>query len=194
MIAMPPYVGELNFGGVKNYFRAIASATSLPVMIQNMDFTNISLSVDNIIELCEMAPNISWVKQEVSPAPVGLALLNEKRTDGVKGIMSGFSGLYSLSDYENGAVATIHACEFCDIIQKIWNLMDEGRMDEARSIHAVLAPALVLEGIYTWQYTKIIMEKRGIFKNHITRNKKDVITPSAMQEFDNIWRSLESLI
>ncbi|MBR5586526.1 MAG: dihydrodipicolinate synthase family protein [Clostridia bacterium] len=194
VIAMPPYVGELNFGGIKEYFGAIAHATSLPVMIQNMDLPNGKLSVEDINMLCEMAPNISWVKQEVSPPPVGVALLNENRSSAVEGIMTGFSGLYSLSDYENGATATIHACEYCDIIQKIWNLMDEGKMDEARKIHAILAPALMLEGIYTWQYTKIIMEKRGIFKNHITRNKKDVITPSAMQEFDNIWRSLESLI
>lgn len=194
VIAMPPYVGELNFGGVKDYYSAIANATTLPVMIQNMNFSNISLSADNIIELCEMAPNISWIKQEVIPHPVTLAQLNEKRTDAVEGIMTGFSGLYSLSDYASGAIATIHACEYCDIVQKIWNLMDEGKMDEARRIHALISPALMLEGIYTWQYTKIIMEKRGIFKNHITRNKKDAITPYAMQEFDNIWRSIEELI
>jgi len=194
VIAMPPYVGELNWPAAKEYFRAIAKATKLPVMVQNMNFTNISMSVDNIIELCEMEPNISWVKQETAPAPVGIAEFNKKRTPAVEGVMSGFSGLYSMQDYRDGAIATIHACEFCDIIQKIWDLMDEGQMDEARRIHAQLAPALMLEGVYTWQYTKIILEKRGIFKNHITRNKADVINSSAMAEFDAIWNSVKNLI
>ena len=175
IITMPPYVGELNYPAVKDYFMTIAKATNLPIMIQNMNFSNISLSTENIIELCEMADNISWVKQEVAPAPVGIADLNSKRTKAVAGVMSGFSGTYSMSDFENGVTATIHACEFCDVMQKIWNLMDEGNMEEARRIHSILVPALMLEGIYTWQYTKIIMEKRGIFKNHLTRNKADVI-------------------
>jgi 4-hydroxy-tetrahydrodipicolinate synthase len=191
---MPPYVGELNFNGVKDYFSAIARSTSLPVMVQNMPFTNISLSIDNVIELCSLAPNISWVKQETPPAPSGVEELKRKMTPDVEGYMSGYSGIYSLQDHANGATATIHAAQFCDVMQRIWDLLDEGRNDEARELHSVLVPALVLEGIYTWQYTKIIMEKRGIFKNHITRNKSNVITESAMKEFDAIWDRVKRMV
>jgi 4-hydroxy-tetrahydrodipicolinate synthase len=194
VIAMPPYVGELNFNGVKDYFSAIARSTSLPVMVQNMPFTNISLSIDNVIELCSLAPNISWVKQETPPAPSGVEELKRKMTPDVEGYMSGYSGIYSLQDHANGATATIHAAQFCDVMQRIWDLLDEGRNDEARELHSVLVPALVLEGIYTWQYTKIIMEKRGIFKNHITRNKSNVITESAMKEFDAIWDRVKRMV
>lgn len=194
VIAMPPYVGELNFEGVKDYFLAIAKATSLPVMVQNMAFTNISLDIGHMLELCSLAPNISWVKQETSPAPVGIEELNRRRTPDVEGFMSGFSGMYSLQDHANGATATIHACEFCDVIQRIWDLMDEGNKEEARRLHSILLPALILEGNYTWQYTKIIMEKRGIFKNHITRNKSNVITEATMKEFDAVWESVKTII
>ena len=194
VIAMPPYVGELNLDGVKDYFLAIAKATSLPVMVQNMAFTNISLSIDNVLELCSLAPNISWVKQETYPAPVGIEELNRKKTPDVEGFMSGFSGMYSLQDHANGASGTIHACEFCDVMQRIWDLMDEGNMEEAKRLHSVLLPALLLEGNYTWQYTKIIMEKRGIFKNHITRNKSNVITEASMREFDAIWDRVKKII
>ena len=138
VIAMPPYVGELDIGGAKEYFKAIANATSLPVMVQNMPFTNISLSTENIIEFCELAPNSSWVKQEVPPAPVSVADLNAKKTDAVEGIMSGYGGLYSIQDFENGAIATIHAGEFADIMQRVWDLMFEGKMDEAKKLHAAL--------------------------------------------------------
>lgn len=194
VIAMPPYVGELNLEGVKDYFLAIAKATSLPVMVQNMAFTNISLDIGHMLELCSLAPNISWVKQETSPAPVGIEELNRRRTPDVEGFMSGFSGMYSLQDHANGATATIHACEFCDVIQRIWDLMDEGNKEEARRLHSILLPALILEGNYTWQYTKIIMEKRGIFKNHITRNKSNVITEATMKEFDAVWESVKTII
>ena len=108
--------------------------------------------------------------------------------------MSGFSGLYSMQDFANGAIATIHACEYCDIMQRIWDLMFEGQMEKARQLHTAIVPALSLEGLYTWQYTKYIMEKRGIFKNHITRNKKDHLTTEAIREFDLVWDNIKKLL
>lgn len=194
IIAMPPYVGELDFAGVKEYFREIASATSLPIMVQNMQFTNIALSTDNIIELCEMAPNISWVKQEVPPAPVSVEELNLKKTAAVEGYMSGYSGLYSIQDFENGAIGTIHAGEYCDIVQRIWDLMDSGNMTEARRLQAALTPALLLEGVYTWKYCKYILEKRGIFKNHLTRNRCKPLSEATKKEFDATWEYIQTLL
>ncbi len=194
LIAMPPYVGDLDFGGVKEYFIQIAKSTSLPIMVQNMPFTNILLTTDNIIELCEMAPNISWVKQEVPPAPVSVETLNLKKTDAVEGYMSGYSGLYSVQDYENGAIGTIHAGEYCDIVQRVWNLMDEDKMLEARKLHAAITPALLLEGIYTWQYPKYILKKRGIFKNYIVRNRCNPLSNGAIREFDETWEYVKTLL
>lgn len=193
VIAMPPYVSELDFNSVKEYYKTIAAATTLPVMVQNMNFTNIAISPDQVVEICEQAPNISWVKQEVIPAPVGVEQLCAKKSPAIEGIMTGFSGLYTMQDHANGAVATIHACEFCDLVQKVWDLLDAGKTAEARKLHAMITPALLMEGIYTWQYAKYIMEKRGIFKNHITRNKQNALTKNALREFDGIWEHIQTL-
>ena len=195
IIAMPPYVGDLNFDGVKEYFKAISSATSLPIMIQNQAFHNISISEDELVELCNMKDNISWIKQEVEPtAQLSVERLKQKCTPAVTGYMSGVSGTYSLQDYDNGAIATIHACEYCDLIQRLWDLLDSGKRAEAEELHAKMLPALILEGVYGWQYAKIIMEKRGIFKNYITRNKTNVITSESMRHIESTWAQIEKLI
>ena len=194
VIAMPPYVGDLNFDGVKAYFKAIANATDLPVMIQNQFFHNISINEDQLVELCNLAENISWIKQEVAPAPLSIERLSRKRTSAIKGYMSGFSGMYSLQDYANGAIATIHACEYCDLIQRLWNYMNDGLMEQASLLQASLMPALILEGIYGWQYAKFIMQKRGIFKNNITRNKSNQISAESLRYFENVWAQIEKLI
>ena len=194
VIAMPPYVGDLNFDGVKAYFKAIANATSLPVMIQNQFFPNISINEDQLVELCNLEENISWIKQEVAPAPLSIERLSKKRTSAIQGYMSGFSGMYSLQDYANGATATIHACEYCDLIQRLWNHLDEGETEQAAKLHASLMPALVLEAIYGWQYVKIIMQKRGIFKNNITRNRSSCITPESLRHIESVWEQIEKLI
>ena len=194
LIAMPPYVGELDFAGVKQFFGELAKATSLPIMVQNMQFSNISLSTDNIIALCQLAPNISWVKQEVPPAPVSVENLRLKNSPAVEGYMSGYSGTYSIQDFENGAIGTIHAGEYCDIMQRIWDLMDAGKMAEARKLHAALTPALLLESIYTWQYCKYILQKRGIFKNYLVRNRCAPLSAGAIREFDETWEHVQTLL
>ena len=51
-----------------------------------------------------------------------------------------------------------------------------------------------LEGEKWRECYKYIMEKRGIFKNHITRNKKDALTPSAIKEFDAVWENVKKLL
>ena len=187
-------MGDLNFDGVKAYFKAIAKATDLPVMIQNQYFPNISINEDNLIELCNLAENISWIKQEVAPAPLSIERLSRKRTSAIEGYMSGFSGMYSLQDYANGAIATIHACEYCDLIQRLWDYMDNGFMEQAAQLQASLMPALILEGVYGWQYAKIIMQKRGIFKNNITRNKSNQISSESLRHIESIWTQIEKLI
>ena len=195
IISMPPYVGDLNFEGAKNYFKAIANATDLPIMIQNQNYSNISINEDQLVELCNLADNISWIKQEVGPgAPLSIERLKRKRTPVIEGYMSGYSGTYSLQDYDNGAIATIHACEFCDLIQRLWDLLDAGKRTEAEELHAKMLPALILEGVYGWQYAKIIMQKRGIFKNYITRNKTNVITSESMRHIESTWAQIEKLI
>lgn len=194
VIAMPPYVGELDFIGVKEYFRAIAEATSLPVMVQNQSFPNISISADKVVELCELAPNISWVKQELPPCPLGVAELCRKKSPAIEGVMSGAGGLYSVQDFENGAIATIHAGEFADIMQHVWDLLFEGKTEEGKKLHALLTPGLLMEGTYTWQFCKYIMMKRGLFKNYQVRNRCKPLSPEVIRESDKMWEYISDLI
>ena len=194
VIAMPPYVGDLNFDGVKKYYKAIADATTLPVMIQNQFFPNIYINEDQLLELCNLSENTSWVKQEVAPAPLSIERLSLKRTSAIEGYMSGFSGSYSLQDYANGATATIHACEYCDLIQRVWDLLENGQEEEAFKLHSAVLPGLILEGIYGWQYAKIIMQKRGIFKNYFTRNQSNMISEQSMKHIEKTWERIEKLL
>jgi 4-hydroxy-tetrahydrodipicolinate synthase len=194
VIAMPPYVGDLNFDGVKKYYKAIAAATTLPVMIQNQFFHNISINEDQLVELCSLAENISWVKQEVAPAPTSIERLSRKKSPAIEGYMSGFSGMYSLQDYANGAIATIHACEYCDLIQRIWDFLENGQEEKAAKLHSAVLPGLILEGIYGWQYAKIIMQKRGIFKNYFTRNQSNMISEQSMKHIEKTWERIEKLL
>ncbi|MCI9074722.1 MAG: dihydrodipicolinate synthase family protein [Dorea sp.] len=194
IISMAPWCGDSNKTGVIEYFKALASNTGLPVMIQNISLPGVSLSVDEILELCASVPNIRWVKQEVSPGPLSIDELNQRKTSNLEGIMSGFGGAYTPLDFANGATATIQACELCDVSQKVWNLFYDGKEQEARQLHHQILPALQAELLYGTAFAKEIMVRRGIFKNTLMRNKSTTFSASSLHEIDRLWQEIEPLL
>ena len=192
--AMGPWAGYCDGQGVREYFQAIARATTLPVMIQNAALPNVQQSPEQIIALCESRPNISWVKEEVPPGPISIQNLMEKKTAAMEGVMSGFAGMYSIWDYAYGAIATIHACEICDVIQRIWDLLNCGRTDDAFEMQRKVLPLLQLEMMHDVTVAKEIMIRRGIFKNRIQRNRARKLTQADFYAVDMAWKPALDLI
>lgn len=194
VIAMAPWAGGCDSKGLYEYFTAIAHAVDLPVMIQNAGIPGVQQSPQQIMELCEKVPNICWVKEEVPPGPVSIANLMAVKTDALKGVMSGFGGVYNPLDFDRGATATIHACEFCDVVQRIWDLFFEGKEEEARELHYKLLPALQLESLFGMRYAKEILIRRGIFKNRRIRNMRRDLTDQDLREIDKVWERTQPLL
>ena len=194
VVAMGPWAGYCDAQGVRDYFLAIAKATTLPVMIQNAALPNVQQSPQQIMALCESQPNISWVKEEVPPGPVSIQNLMAVKTNALEGIMSGFAGMYSVWDYAYGANATMHACQICDVIQKIWDLLHDGQEDEALALQLKAVPLLQLEMMHDVTVAKEIMIRRGIFKNRIQRNRARKLTQNDLYAVDMVWGLVAPLI
>jgi dihydrodipicolinate synthase/N-acetylneuraminate lyase len=159
-------------------------------MIQNA--TNAAqLSPEQVIELCETIEHVSYVKQEVIPGPVTISKLMALNSPALKLVMSGYAGLFSPMDHARGASATIHACEYCDLVQKVWNLLDAGREQEALDLQGIILPALQMESLLGMTYAKEVMIRRGIFKNSRTRTKTGGLTDADKEDLDRIWPRIE---
>lgn len=194
VIAMVPWAGGLDYDGARAYFEAIAQATSLPVIIQNTQLSNgFSMSLDDVVRLCETFPNVSWVKQEVPPAPVTLERLAQKKSSAIEGLISGFGSFYAPLDIAAGANATISSCQFADLIQRVWDLFFAGQETEARALHNRILPALQAETLYGWKYGKEILMRRGVLKNSLCRNTCAPLSPVAKNEIDILYKQVEPL-
>ena len=194
VIAMVPWDGALDQGGAADYFRAIASSVTVPVILQNTKLGNgFFLSAESVAALCDEVPNLSWVKQEVPPAPLTLEKLGAMHAPGIEGIISGFGGFYTPYDYYGGANATISSCQFAALIQKVWDFFFEGKEEEARHLHNRLLPSLQAETVYGWKYGKEIMVLRGVLKNSACRNLTEPFSKNAMREIRYLFGRVEEL-
>ena len=189
VIAMAP--AGVDFEYIQKYFKKISDAAGIPVMIQNHSSAGTMLSPEQLIRLCGEIEHVSWVKQEVQPGPVSISALTAVKTGALEGIMSGYGSQYAPLDYARGAIASIHACEWADLVQQTWDLFFSGREEEGRRMHYAILPALQLEGLLGMRYAKEVMIRRGVFVNRIMRRAAKELSRDDMQEIDKIFDLVE---
>jgi 4-hydroxy-tetrahydrodipicolinate synthase len=189
VIAMPPYIQKPDFPAILAYYRAISDAVTVPVLIQNAAET--AMTPDQIVTICTDVEHVSWVKEEVPPSPRNVSALLDRKCPAVHGVMGGGGGRPMLDEHARGSSGVMHACEFSDLIQKVWRLLDAGRTDEAGDLFEHLLPALALEGLLGMPFAKEIMIRRGVFSNNRVRGRTDPLDGHDMREIDRVWRRIE---
>ena len=189
VIAMPPYIHRPDFDTTFAYFQAISDAVSIPVWIQNVGHS--ALSIDQVVKLATEIEHVSWVKEEVSPSTHRIGALVARDCPAIEGVMGGAGGLYLIAERARGAKGCIHACQFCDVLQKVWELLDEGRDREGEDLFDRLLPGLVLERLMGMAFAKEIMVRRGVLRNNRIRSASRPLDDGDMCEIDRVWERLQ---
>ena len=189
VIAMPPYIRRPDFETIFAYYEAISNAVSIPVWIQNIG--EVALSAEQVVRLCTEIENVSWVKEEVVPSTHSISALISKNCPAIEGVMGGSAGRYMITERARGSRGVVHACQFCDIVQRVWELLDEDKEDQAGDLYEHLLPALVLEGLMGHPFDKEIMVRRGVFKNNRVRSLAHPLDEDDMREIDRVWERIQ---
>ena len=189
VIAMPPYIRKADFASVLEYYTAISEVVEVPVWIQNAGVA--ALSPKQIARLCTEIDNVSWVKEEVAPSHKSISALVAENCSAIEGIMGGGGGRPVMMEYPRGSRGVMHACQFCDLVQKTWDLLDAGERKQAGDLFEILLPGLCAEGLMGMAFAKEIMIRRGVFKNHTVRGQVRPLDELDMKEIDRIWERIE---
>jgi 4-hydroxy-tetrahydrodipicolinate synthase len=177
IIALPPWhtkLGSLDL--VQAYYFALADAAGLPTFIQNTSPPmGAGLSAAYVIKLCEEHPLIQYLKEEKSPQGHSVSeVIDASRRDGetpaVKGVFSGASAKYLISEYKRGVSGNMPGCVLPDLDAQIWDLLEAGDEARAREIHnakIVLENAL---GNMPFRARKEVLRRRGVISCAASRN------------------------
>jgi 4-hydroxy-tetrahydrodipicolinate synthase len=189
VIAMPPYTLQPDFDTIYAYYQAISDAVSIPVWVQNAGV--VALSPDQVIRICSEIDNVSWVKEEVPPSTRSIGALVARNSPAIDGVMGGAGGRYMVTEWARGSKGVVVACEFCDVIQRIWELLDDDEEQAAGDLFEKLLPALLLEGIMGMAFAKEIMVRRGVFVNNRVRSKVHPLDSDDLREIDRVWERIQ---
>lgn len=188
VIAMPPYALRFDAERIRDYLEQVAAAAQVPVMIQNADLA--PLSPDQVVKLCSEIEHVNWVKEEVSPRHRSIGALAAKRSPHVHGIMGGGGGQYILTEHARGACGTIIAPEICDVVQRIWELLDAGRLSEAEEWYERALPIITLEFAMGMAFAKYFLMKRGVLRNFRMRAQAQPLDADDIKEIDRAYERI----
>jgi len=174
VIALPPArtTMALDRALIKAYYRAIAEAGGLPVMIQNLSIPlGADLSTEFIVELCEEIPLVELVKEERELQRQRVSEIVAARSPAIKAIFGGGTVLGLVDGHKRGADGYLAASYVPDIDAQIWDLMEAGDEAGARRVEDALAVLEKARRGTPEHYVdrKQILVWRGVFSCNVAR-------------------------
>ena len=190
IVAMPPYVSKPPWERILDYYRALNEATRLPIMVQN--HPTCPLTHDQVVRLCNELERVSWVQEE-NGGPALVSKLIDRKCSAIEGVMGGGGAVNIITEQKRGMDGNICACQFADLLQRIWDLLDDKQEAEAQELYNHVQEALRFEQVYGGIYSREILRRRGLPRNLRARTywHESVFTPSDIREIDRVWESVQ---
>ena len=176
IIAMPPWATKLEGRDpVEDYYRALAKAAAIPIIVQNCGPPlGSSLPGPFVVQLCREIPLVQYLKEEKPPQGHSVSEVIALGGQDVKGVFSGSSARWLMTEYKRGVCGNMPAAVLPDVDAQIWDLLEIGREEEARKIHD--AKTLFENALASMPYRrarKEILVRRGVISNPYGRNLGD---------------------
>jgi 4-hydroxy-tetrahydrodipicolinate synthase len=186
LVAMPPYISPASLEQVMDYFRAMADASGLPIMVQHARM--VPLPPAFLVRLLTEIDEVKYIKEEREPSAHNLTQVIRDVGDECLGIFGGGHGRWMMSEMERGSSGFMPAAQTLDLYVKTWDAFQSGDKVEARRLydaHLPLINQLILVGL---QVCKEVLVRRGVFENNLMR------MPGAVQMDEGDHRELDEIM
>ena len=149
------------------YYKAIGSATALPLFVQAVG----NMSVDLLIEMYQAIPTFRFVKDEAGNPLMSIAALRQRSSNQLN-IFSGNHGRDLIEEMRRGFSGSMPAACFADLYAQTWDLWHEGKHEEAMAMHGRTLLLLTEMLSHGFEAMKYILYVRGVFRTYGVRARR----------------------
>jgi 4-hydroxy-tetrahydrodipicolinate synthase len=164
IISLPPSE-NLTSQQMLDYYKAIGTATKLPLVVQAVG----NMDIDLIMAMYKAIPAMRCLKEEAGDVLASIVQLT-KLTSGNLKVMTGSHGRTLVDEMRIGSWGCMPVAAFADLYAATWDLWHQGKHKEAMDMHARTLLLLTEAGVYSGtEPFKYILYLRGVFKTYGVR-------------------------
>lgn len=192
LMAMPPYVLHPDAAGCHAYYRQLAQAVSIPIILQNfMGPVGTPMTPELVGRICRELEWVRYVKEETLPEPRQISATRAATGDSCLGVFGGMGGVYLLDEFRRGACGNMPACQIAHQHVELWRLLEEGHAAKARTLFNRILPLISFERMHGVAAYKEVMRRRGLFATARSRMPNAYLDPMDLAELDAILDGIE---
>lgn len=192
LMVLPPFLAKPNRQQTIDFYAEVAAATEASVMIQDAPgVTGVPIDPAAVATLAGV-PGITSVKVEAPPTPLKVAAVVAAVPESFA-VLGGQNSHALLEEYDSGAIGTMPACEFADLLRPILDARAAGRRSEARTAFHRLLPLIHL-GMrpgQAWAVHKEVLRTRGIIASAAVRLPAQPLDPLTAKALAEILSELD---
>lgn len=197
LMAIPPVCTAINETEALGYFRAIARAVELPLIVQDASgYVGRPLPISLYVKLLDEFGERILFKPEATPIGPRLSALREA-TGGAARVFEGTGGMALVDSFRRGIVGTIPGADLIRGIVALWRALVAG--DDERAYRLSL-PISALVSIQTsldafLAVEKYLLVKQGVLKNaHVRGPVGFVLDEETRREVDRLFALVERAV
>ena len=198
VMLMPPYHGatiRADDAGIGEYFRAVADAIDIPIMVQDAPVSGVALSAPLLAKLAGEIPQLAYFKIEVPGAAAKLRTLIELGGDAIEGPFDGEESITLIPDLDAGATGTMPSALVPDVLRRVCDLYREGRRDAAVALYEHWLPLINFENRQAGlRATKAMMQEGGIIGSDYARHPTPPLHPATRASLLELAKKRDALI
>ncbi|MFN7996846.1 MAG: dihydrodipicolinate synthase family protein [Bryobacteraceae bacterium] len=172
VMVTPPRTAALPVGQIIDYYSRLCDQLTIPVMLQDADFTGAGLPSKVFADISRKHQNFQFAKLEILLPGQKCAEIVEQ-TEGRVQVIYGLGGIAMMDGFRRGASAVMPGAAVLEVYVRAYKLYRAGHVNEAKSFFNRLIPYLsfVLQHLELAVGTeKRILAKRGIIDHHRMRH------------------------
>ena len=194
IILYPPSLSTPAGDALLDYFEQIAGSVDIDVMLQdNPRSTGVSMSLEFLLKAFDKIENFNYLKVEC-PIPVRKLRKICEVTEGRLKCYSGNGGIFAVNAFLSGAWGIMPGAVTAPKFIELYELIEAGRVDEARALFEKLLPLVWFEDQSLEFYVaceKELLKHMGVFKTAVCRAPGEVLCESDRKELYALYERVK---
>lgn len=195
MLMVPRIVGQSAHKVATFIERATRDLGNIEIVLQNAPPPlGSSLPTDVLAAALRETPWVGYIKEEITPCGQRMTRLIASLGSQLKGILGGAGGRFVLDEYARGACGTMPSCELVELHRLIWDHVQGGRLESARSVFKTILPILDMAAVFRQSVVKEVLLRRNLITSGTIRDDNPALDAQDRKEIELLLAAVLPLL